>query len=224
MVSEKINQVISALQAADIQASRGYTGSKVAAVVKPVTAVSLQEYTDRFLTIAVDVLGPTEFDGSACENLAVEVADILTDIMATCTVGNCEFSGKTGLFSVRVLARWYRELEYAVDIDDETIARVTACQAEKNTVQVPYVDSATGDVLTTVERSVWTVTITDIWPLNEKLPEERTDAFALFVMRPGGAEAYMQCVWEKITLEETPAGVLRTRVAKTYQDRVVGEG
>ena len=122
------------------------------------------------------------------------------------------------------MARWYRELEYAVDIDDETIARVTACQAEKSVVRVPYVDSATGDVLTTVDQNVWTVTITDIWPLNEKLPEERTDAFALFVMRPGGAEAYMQCVWEKITLEETPAGVLRTRVAKTYQDRVVGEG
>lgn len=224
MISEKINQVIAALQAADIPVCRGYSGSKISAVVKPVTAVSLQEYTDRFLTLAVDALGPTEFDGSACENLAVNVAGVLTDIMATCTVGNCEFSGKTGLFSVRVLARWYRELGYAVDIDDETIPRVTACQAEKSVVRVPYVDSATGEVLTTVDRNVWTVTITDIWPLNIKLPEERTDAFSLFVMRPGGVEGYMQCVWEKITLEETPAGVRRTRVAKTYQDRVVGEG
>jgi hypothetical protein len=224
VASEKIAQVLAALQAENIQAIRGYPGNKIAAVVKPVAAVSMNQYTDRFLTLAVDVLGPTEFDGSACENLAVNVAGVLTDIMATCTVGNCEFSGKTGLFSVRVLARWYRELGYAVDIDDETIAHVTACRAEKDTVRVPYVDSATGDILTTVDRNVWTVTITDIWPLNEKLPVERTDAFTLFVMRPGGMEAYIQCVWEQITLEETPAGVLRTRVAKTYQDRTVGEG
>lgn len=224
MVSEKILLVQAALQAEGIQVIRGYPGSKIAAVVEPVAAVSLEQYTDRFLTLAVDVLGPPEFDGRACENMAVNIADVLTKKMATCTVGKCEFSGKTGLFAVQVLATWYRELDYAVDIDDEAVVRVTACRAEKNTVRVPYVDSATGDVLTTVDRNTWTITITDIWPLNEKLPEERTDAFMLSVARPSGLELYEQCVWEQITLVETPAGVLRTRVAKTYQDRVIAAG
>lgn len=224
MVSTKINQVLAALRTAGIQVTRGYPGSKIAGVVKPVAAVSLEEYTDRFLTLAVDVFGPTEWDGSACEELALNIAAILQEDMAACTVGKCQFAGKMGLFTVRVLAKWYRELEYAVDIDENRIARVTSFCAEKSTVRVPYIDSTTGDVLTKVEQNEWTIKVTDIWPLNEKLPEERTDAFTLFVMRPGGLEAYEECTWQQITIEETPAGVLRTRVAKTYQDRVVGGG
>lgn len=224
MVNGKISEVLSILQASEIQAIRGYPGSKIQAVLNPIAAVSLDKFTDRILSLAIDVYGPTEQGGAACETLAVTVAELMTEKMALCTVGNCEFSGKTGLFSVRVLAQWYRELEYAVQINDEDVDHVIAFQAEKSIVQVPFVDSATGDVLTKVERNVWEITVTDIWPLDQKMPAELTAAFTLFVMRPGGLEAYEQCTWEKITLEETPAGVLRTRVARTYRDPVVGQG
>lgn len=224
MVNDKISMVLEKLQAADIQAIRGYPGSKIRGVLDPVVAVSPERYTDRLISLAVDVFGPTEQGGIACEEMALRVVDILVKEMALCTVGECAFSGKTGLFSVRVLAQWYRELDYAVKIGDQVINHVTACREEKDIVQVAYVDSATGDVLTNVGRSQWTITITDVWPLNQKLPLDRTDTFTLFVIRPGGLEAYEECQWEQITLEETPSGVLRTRVAKTYRDPVVGQG
>lgn len=224
MVNDKISKVLEKLQAADIQAIRGFPGSKIQAVLDPVVAVSLEQYTDRRISLAVDVFGPTEQGGIACEEMALRVVGILAEEMALCTVGNCEFSGKTGLFAVHVLAQWYRELEYAVKIGDQVINHVTACREEKDIVQMPYVDSATGDVLTNVGRSQWSITVTDIWPLSEKLPLDRTDTFTLFVIRPGGLEAYEECKWEQITLEETPSGVLRTRVARTYRDPVVGDG
>lgn len=224
MVIEKITDTLEILQTAGIQATRGYPGSKITGVIKPVATVSLEQYTDCHLTLAVDIFGPTDWGGSTYEELALNIAGKLTGKMAICTVGKCEFSGKTGLFALRILARWYRKLAYAVNIDNEPIPYVTACRAEKNVVRAPYVDSATGDVLTTVERNEWSVTVTDIWPLNQKLPAERTDAFTLFLMRPGSLEAYEQCVWARIGLEETPAGVLRTRVAKTYRDPMPGAG
>ena len=224
MVNERIAQAMQALQGAGIPNMRGYPGTKIQAVLEPIAAVSLQRYTDKYLTLAVEIFGPAEQGGAICEALAVRVAALLTERLALCTVENCEFSGKTGLFSVRVLAQWQRELDYAVEIDDEAIDHVISCQAEKNTVLVPYVLSDTGDVLTKVERNEWTITVTDLWPLGEKLPGERTTAFTMMVMRPGGLEAYEQCVWVRINLEETPAGVLRTRVARTYNDPVAGQG
>ena len=224
MVNEKIRQVLEALQAAQIRSIRGYPGGKISAVREPVAAVSLEEYAERFLTLAVDVYSPMELDGSTCEETALNVADILKEKMAVCTVGKCVFSKTMGLFTVRVLAKWHRELDYTVDINEDTIACVTDLQVEKNIVKIPYVDAMTGELQIKAERDEWKITVTDIWPLNRKLPAEQADGFTLFVMRPGGLEAYEECLWEKITREETPAGVLRTRVAKTYRDPVIGEG
>ena len=132
--------------------------------------------------------------------------------------------GPSGLFTVRVLARWNRELGYDVMIDQKAIGYVTACTAVRNTAQFPYVDGSTGDTILTVTGGTWDVTVTDLWPLGQKMEQERTDEFTLFVMRPSGAEAYPGCKWIKHTLEETPAGVLRTRVARTTQERVMAGG
>ena len=111
MVNEKIRQVLEALQRAQIRSIRGYPGGKISAVREPVAAVSLEEYTERFLTLAVDVYSPMELDGSACEETALNIADVLKENMAVCTVGKCGFSKTMGLFAVRVLAKWHRKLE-----------------------------------------------------------------------------------------------------------------
>lgn len=224
MLSEWIDGAVEALEEIGIQAGRGYPGTKIPLVYSPVVTVSLEEYTEHTLTLAADVFVAAEQGGSECEETAMKVAGVLTEKMAVCSVGACKYSGQTGLFTVRVLARWYRELDYAVKIDDVAIAYVTSCCAEKATVRLPYVDATTGETLVTVSGSEWNITVTDIWPLNEKMQPETAETFTLFVMRPGGLEAYPGCMWTQITLEETPAGVLRTRVAKTTQDRVIGAG
>lgn len=224
MVNEKIDLALELLQQIGIQTVRGYPGTKIPMIYNPVVTVCLESWTEDSLTLAADVFVPAQMDGSECEETAIRVASILGESMARCSVGSIHYSAPSGLFNVRVLAKWYRELDYAVKIGDEAVAHTVGFASEKTLVRLPYVDSATGESLVTVAGLEWKITVKDVVPLQQKLVAEKTGSFSMTVIRPGGLEVYEECIWEQITLEETPAGVLRTRVAVTNQERVIGAG
>ena len=224
VVDSKIQQTIDDLQAVGLAAGRGYPAAKIRVLKAPMVMVSLHRYTPKELVLAADVYAPAALGGDDCEYTALQVAQVLTGKMASCTVEDCGFMGPAGLFKIRVLAHWDRELGYDVMVDQRSIGHVTACSAVRNTVQIPYVDSSGGDAVLSVTGRTWDITVTDLWPLGQRMEPETTEEFTLFVMRPSGAEAYPGCKWIKHTLEETPAGVLRTRVAQTVQERALAGG
>ncbi len=224
MLQEKIEQALQALQAIGLPAVRGYPGTKIPVIYNPTVAVSLESFSEEALTLAVDVFVPAELGGSACEETAMRTAEVLTTEMAVCSVENCRYNAPSGLFAVRVLARWYRQLDYAVNLDNEAIACVIGFASQRTVERLPYVDGTTGEITVTVEKPSWQITVKDMVPLTQKMTPEKTVAFSIGVMRPGGMEVYPGCLWKRIDLEETPAGVLRTRVAVTNQERVIGAG
>ena len=224
MLQDWIDRAIESLEDVGFQAERGYPATKIPVLHSPVIMVSLQAYTDRYVTLAADVFVPAEAGGGQCEETAVRVADVLTENLAVCSVDECRYAGKMGMFTVRVLARWHREAAYAVMVDGAAIAHVIACQAEKNQVRIPYIHSETGETLTTVGALEWKITITDLVPMNQKVEADEKPSFELLLMRAGGAEIYPACMWTQVHFEDTPAGVLRTRVAVTNQDRIVSAG
>lgn len=224
MLQEKIQQALQALQAIGLPAVRGYPGTKIPVIHNPTVAASLESFSEKELTLAVDVFVPAELGGSACEETAMRAAEVLAAEMAVCSVENCRYNAPSGLFAVRVLAKFHRQLDYAVKLDDEEIAYAIGFNSRRSVERLPYVDAATGQTLVTVERPQWQITVQDMVPLTQKMTAEKTGPFSIGLMRPGGLEAYPGCVWTSIVLEETPAGVLRTRVAATNQERVIGVG
>ena len=222
-VIDRIEAVIAALQAQNIPAQRGYSGRVIAAVYAPKTAVRLYRCTEGEETVAVDIFGPTAQGAAACEALAAQVQTVLRRMMAEVTVGACEFQKDSGLFALQVQGKWRIGPKCVVKIDDQSMENILECRAAQENTALSYVDSQSGEIITTVTKREWTITIVDIWPAGKKMDVDTTEPFALSIHREGGTESYANCRWSTILLEETKAGVMRTRVARTYHQRVISE-
>lgn len=106
MGMERVNQAVAALTAAGIRARRGYPAAKMPSLGSPAAAVSVERITPKETAVAVTVYAAAQQGGAVCEDTAWEAVQALTAAGAACTMESCAFSGKTGMFSVRVLAVW----------------------------------------------------------------------------------------------------------------------
>ena len=106
MGKQRILSVIEALTSAGFRAERGYPGKGMPYPDAPVVAVSLQEQTAERFTLAVRIYCTVELGGILCEDRAMDLVPVLEGLGADCTVGECSFSGKSGLFSICIQARW----------------------------------------------------------------------------------------------------------------------
>jgi hypothetical protein len=221
MVHEKISRTIRALENVGLTAIRGFPGMKAENIREPRLAVQLERYDRDSLVLAIDIFTLGEAGGTNCEDIALLVDVALKQEMAVCTIGDCKFLGQPGWFTIRVLAQWRRELDYSVYIEGTAIPYLISCNATMHTVQVPYIDSATGETLDTVTQKRWEIELTDLWPRQQMMKPERSDMFELVVGRALSQEKYPRCVWREVRLEEIPEGILRTRIAQTYGERKI---
>ena len=56
--------------------------------------------------LAVRIYCTAPQGGILCEDRALDMVPVLENLGADCTVGQCGFDGKSGLFSICVQARW----------------------------------------------------------------------------------------------------------------------
>lgn len=221
MVLQRINQAKKALNRAGVPNYRGYPATEADTASKSCAPVSIYAVTQAHITLAVEVFVPCKQGGAACEDAACSAVRELEKEMAACTVGEMNFDGQIGMYSIRILAQWPRNPGCVVKIEEEEVSRLVSCTAVRTAAMERFVDPESGEIQQIVGGRLWTVTVVDLWPLQEKMLQEQTGAFRLQVIRSGSAETYADCVWTKISLEETPAGVLRTRVAQTRQERAI---
>ena len=215
-------QVIDALQALGIRADRGYPGKGMPYPDTPVVAVTLQEQTADCLVLAITVYCTAEFSGTVCEDLSMDIADIVEGLGAGCTVENCGFSGKSGLFSLRILARW-----------DTTPAQEPAFTVQAGDKMLPFATEVTArwdlayslkEGNLTTQDNGWFITVTELLPL-ANAPELDSDySFTLVISRKGGVESYTGCRWREILYQPTQSGLLRRRVARCWGDRAIAVG
>lgn len=106
MGKQRILAVIAALQSAGFRAERGYPGKGMPYPDAPVVAVSLQERSPERFILAVRIYCTVEQGGILCEDRAMDMVPVLEGLGAVCTLGECSFSGKSGLFCICVQAKW----------------------------------------------------------------------------------------------------------------------
>lgn len=218
-----IEQAVQALKEAGISAVRGYSAEKIPHLSQPMATVSLQQMDADGVKLGVQLYGPVELGGTACENLAPEVAEILCQLGAACTIGACGFEGKAGVFCVPITAT-FKDQETppdqteqnavpAVWIDGVQARYVVDVRTEYGVDAVRVTDSNTGVASYYPKEPRCRVTIEEQLPRSEPALETVATTFSLEIVRPGSRETYEKCCWEKITTKMQDGGVQRTRVA-----------
>lgn len=101
---EWVAKAVDALQAAGIPAKRGYPAEKMPYLTAPAAAVALEEASAEAVTVAVWVFAPLRDGGTVCEDTAMLAAETLAGLGAQYHIKSCGFDGRTGLFSLTVLA------------------------------------------------------------------------------------------------------------------------
>ncbi len=225
---QRINETVEALQRAGFRADRGYPNTGMPYPSTPVVSVNLSCVTAREVALEVTVYSSVAYGGIVCEDKALEVAAVLEGIGAACEVGKCGFSGKTGLFSLSILAQWVEEEEEeqetpsakpvevppTVLFNDDVLPYATGFSAQR-TAEVSSVGAADG---------IWTVTVEELIPLKYVTFGAPTSSFSLAVKREGMEEKYSNCMLETLLRRETSQGLYQKRVAKTWNEPVVSFG
>lgn len=218
---DRIAQTLQALSAAGIPADRGYPTSKVPQLTEAVAAVNIGQLTAEETILRVTVFCPAELGGALCEDTAQTVAQLLAQQGAVCTVRNCGFSGKTGLFSAEVQVQWATPVSCQVTVDNIAVSFLTGVST-KRTVEVNQVWSEEAGKFVIGEADLgWEITVEELLPLDQMLAAENERTFTLKIIRQGCAETYTKCKWGKVQIEETPFGLRKVRVARTWEDREV---
>ncbi len=214
-----ISRTITALRRAGISVDRGFPAAPMPHPAAPAAAVTVATVTKETVALAVTVFTAAEQGGAVCEDTALTVCDTLTEQGARCTMRDCGFNRKSGMFSVTVLAQWNRALPCTVMLNGTALPYVTNVSARQETDLMPTKNAATGELSLIRGEWYWKVTVEELLPVTQQLPVDQTEAFSISIRRSGGTEQYTDCFWESVVLEDTSAGVRRLRVAKTRKER-----
>lgn len=226
MAAMIVNSVLDALNEAGIAAQAAYPGGTLPNITQTHAAVSLEklEYTARAATVLVTVMVPVTAGGGACEDVALQVGEIMEAMGGICVQEECRFNGYADAYYVRVLGTfygaavmedWEAESDFQVKIGSTVMTNAVAFRAEQ------AVDEVTGTPLST---SVWRFRLEEAFGRGERPQPPPTEPFTVTVSRSGSTEIYSECSWISVQLENTTTGLrqIRQGVAKTRAFAVVG--
>lgn len=210
----RVKAAVNALKAAGISATRGYPEGVIPHLEEVMAAVSVARSDQRQTELAVTIYGPR---GQECEQTAQQAAAALRDKGFICRTGSCDFDGASHLFFVKVTALWMETLHNRVLIGDALLPFATAFSA----VQTRQVQQQEGQPLQ--GEKVWTLAVQEWLPFWEPVVQDEAGAFTLKVMHENCTEIYGNCYWLSITLEEGDGGLIRKRIARSWNERIIQE-
>lgn len=205
----RIISVLSTLNQAGIRARRGTLNEKAIAPDSPVAVVYPEKSAPDFLTLAVEVFGTHAVQ---CEDVAYEALGVLHSLRGDCTVEKCQYSGKTGLFSVKILASWPAALAQEVYLDDVLLPHLTDFRAEATSEAYLLEDGQC-----TQSSWVWTLTLEELIP-EGKIPDAQwAEVHTVKVVSAGGTEVYTPCCWTSVRRDCDSRGILQIRTMKCWK-------
>lgn len=224
-----IEKTITALADVGIPAQRGYPSGIIPSLTSPMATVSIKKAEQDELTLSVSVYTPLSDGGTACEDLALTAAEALRALGAECELGACGFSGKGGLFSLPVLAKFTGELTTAekiklipkVEIDDVVQTGLSDVTVAYTCSTVKVKDTTTSEIEMASADRRWHITIEDVVDARSAPIEAIEDGFAMVISRSEQEETYSGCCWEKQSTQTEGERIRRVRVAVTCNDPTI---
>lgn len=225
-----LETTIEALQSAQIPAQRGFPNGLLPSLTEKMAAVSIQRSEEQSMTVLVQIYMPVEQGATACEDAALLAAAALREAGATCTIGACSFSSKSGLFCIPLQTSYAEQgapsqsgavAQPKVQINGQTVGNVTDVATSFSSTSVKSKDASTGEIIMTAGEKRWRVTVEDLVKSTLSPQESVEDAFTLVITRGSEKESYDGCCWEKVTTDVTSSGIKRVRVAVTCNAPIV---
>lgn len=213
----RVTDAVVVLTDAGIRAQRGYPNKKMPCLTETVAAVNVQRISPEETVLAVQVLSPQ--DGPKCEDVACEAMQILTELGAMCTMSACSYESKAGVFMCTVTATWKERADCTVKAEGKTLSYAVEVTVQRELSRVRVTDPETGETAEECRDMGWSITIEELLPADYLPEREGTDAFPIYIYRPGGSERYTECQWLSVLLENVPGGIRRRRVARTWETR-----
>lgn len=200
-----LSNVVQALNDAGIPAERGYPSRKMAVLTEPVAAVNLQQAAIRgqTLTALVTILSPVELGAAVCEETALEAGDILTEQGGSCTVAECRFDGRTGLFSVEISAQFQTAFP-KVKLGNLLLQHVEAFTCWRT------VDEDAG--ITELNKAPWSFRLEEFFPVGASEEEAPEEPFFLMHISDNGTESYHNCRWTYLRRVWSATGIRQIRL------------
>lgn len=224
----EVGQVIYWLKSVGLRADRGFPGANMPRIEAPAAAVSLYEIDSALgrRTISVVVCSPVGAGGSACEDMAVRVMQVLTGQGADCIQNACSYNNWGHFFSVQVLASWQEIPEgdswFTVSLGTNEMPFVTGITTRRETARTPIGSMGQrepGAIL--IEPGPWQITLTEQLPAGETEPEVPPDSFTLTVIRGETRESFTDCAWTEVLREVGHNGTRLVRTAVASDRRVI---
>ena len=200
-----LSQVLQTLKDGGFRVDHAWPGQKMPAIIDTVAAVSLckADLQAQTVTVQVTILCPAEMGGSACEEAALNAAQILQKLSGCVTVSSCEFDGRTGLFSVPVTVSFVPE-------EEEEAQPIISCTLglAKLWHVVSFTTQREVEVLVPeIEDAAWHFRLEEFFPTGtdeEAWPEE-----PFYVVN--GKEILLNCTWTSHKRVREPDGIRQIR-------------
>lgn len=196
-------QVVSLLSAGGVRSEAAFPAERITRIVEPVAAVSLGEVNQEkgTVTVLVEILGPKESGGYACQQKAMTACDVLADAGAVCKQGSCAFYGKGNVFRVQVEAVFSTVEEHTIVVGGRTLPYACSFSAHQKA------STETGDL----DGVMWEITLEEFfpWGVQDTLGVEET--FQVDICCAGYIERYEGCTWTERKRETEQNGIRQIR-------------
>ena len=201
-----IAKVVQLLNAGGVRAEAAYPAEMINRVIVPVAAVSLAQACPgkESYTMLVEILGPKESGGLACQQKALEACAILKNAGAVCTQGSCSFLSKGNVFRVPVEAEFSTVETFTIATGELKLAYACGFSAEQK------VDS----VYLSLQDAPWEFTIEEFFPWGVQETLYVTGPFQLNVCCGDNIERYEECTWTERKRVSEKNGIRQIRTGK----------
>ena len=182
-----IAQVVRLLNNGGVRAEAAYPAEQITRVVTPVAAVSLAQACPGkgSYTMLVEILGPKESGGLACQQKALEACAILENAGAVCKQGGCDFLSKANVFRVKVEAEFSETEKFTVVLGGRTLPYACGFSAQQKA------SAASGDF----DGVMWEITLEELFPWGVQDTLGVEEPFQVDIRCAGNIERYEECTW-----------------------------
>jgi hypothetical protein len=203
MGSVTLDRLIRVLGSHNVRAGRAFPAEEITRVLSPVAALSLDSANQEKRTVPVlaEILGPQKMGGSACQELAAEVCEILKEEGALCRMGSCKFLSKGNLFRVPVWAVFQEEPEYHISVEGRPLPHVCGFVAWQEAEEE----------LQEISSALWYYRLEEFFPWGTIDTLETGDSFLLQFYHSGVKEDFEGCQWRKQIRTAEADGIRQVR-------------
>lgn len=206
MGSGRVTEVIDTLKTGGFRAAAAWPGEKIPQLGDVAVTVCLKKQeSDGTTVVQATVWSPFAMGGSTCEGAACQVAALLADAGAECTVDKCRYDSNACLFYMPVEAAFAGEaeqagfhvtmgaaaLDYAVSFRSQ--------QATEDPVEVP------------VTGTQWTFRLEEWFPVGAVEQNAPAEPFTVTVKRKNVTETYRECRITSVSREDEETGLRQIR-------------